>query len=150
MTDTLTPFEDKEVVEAAIEIPNAAGGLRDAMEIDPQEFHHGERRTIVLDCVVKKVRFDEVKKNEDRLVRVHVFSAESATFIDRSVVEDALSEQAEKIARYREAEKGVQRLPTDEELLAQHEAGGHADELVEGCVECDRELEAEEAERAAN
>lgn len=162
MTDTLSPFEDHEVVEAAIEIPNAAGGLQDAMEIDPQEFHHGERRTIVLDVVVKKVRFDPMKGSEDQLRRVHVFSAESATFIDRAVVAGALDEQAAKIAKARsaaeeaaKAAKGEEAmrtnmgLRTDEELLAEHTAGDHASGLVDGCVECDAEIKASQEEARA-
>lgn len=159
MTDTaLSPFEDHEVVEAAIEIPNAAGGLQDAMEIDPQEFHHGERRTIVLDVVVKKVRFDPIK-DTGNLRRVHVFSAESATFIDRAVVAGALDEQTLKIAQARSAaeeaakalkgEEAMRKnmgLLSAEELADEHLRGDHASGLVNGCSDCDLEAEAEKEE----
>ena len=71
-------FEGKEVLSSGIEIPNAAGGLRAALRIHPQEFHHGERRWVVLEVVVGKVRFDPVPKTSG-LERVHVFAAEAAT-----------------------------------------------------------------------
>ena len=43
----LEPFEGLEVLEVGIEMPGAAGGLRDPMRIDPQEFSQGERVFIV-------------------------------------------------------------------------------------------------------
>jgi len=106
-------FEGKEVLSSGIEIPNAAGGLRAALRIHPQEFHHGERRWVVLEVVVGKVRFDPVPKTSG-LERVHVFAAEAATFVDQEAVQPYLDEQAtaleeaERLAA--EEAAGVQQL----------------------------------------
>lgn len=153
----LSPFEEKEVVEAGLEVPNAAGGLRDAMAIDPAEWHIGDRITLVLDGVVQKIRFDPVKGSQGQLSRVHVLSADGVTLIDRDLVADVLANQAARVAEFKEAakraadaKKGQGRLPTDDELLAQHGEGDHADELVDGCPACEDERQAlaDEAEAA--
>ena len=89
--DALTDFEGRPVIRAAIEIPGAAGGLREAMKFEPAEFHHGDEVTLVIRCTVGKVRFDPIK-DTDALARVHVFVAEEATFIDGALVTEALAE----------------------------------------------------------
>lgn len=144
MPSTLTPFEGLDVVQAAIEIPNAAGGLRDAMKIEPREFHKGDVVHVVLECEVGKIRFDPVDKEEPagEQARVHVFHAIRATFVDGDLVTQQLDEQAERIQRAKEAAEGVERLPTTDELERQHALGQHADGLRDGCPECDQESEA--------
>lgn len=140
---TLQPFEGKAVLRAAIEIPNAAGGLREAMKFEPREFHHGEQVFVVLRCSATKVRFDPVPKAEENLVRVHVLNAEEATFIDGAAVESALVEQRNRISRLREEAAGIARLPYGDELQEAHDAGMHADGLVENCPSCDAEAAAQ-------
>lgn len=154
----LTPFEGKDVLSAAIEIPNAAGGLREAMRIDPQEFHHGDKRYVVLELDCKKVRFDPVA-NTNGLDRVHVFSAVAATFVDEDLVREQLDEQARRIEAARVAEeqaKGIHRIPFEKDgeeapeaevLTTQHNAGVHADGLRDGCPLCQAEVEAEAKEK---
>lgn len=170
----LTPFEDKEVASVGVEIPNAAGGLQDAMKFDPVELHHGDEGYLVLHWSVAKVRFDPIPKTE-ALRRVHVFHAEDAALIDADLVAEHLAKQRERIetekarlAREKEREQGVETLPgadgrpgvDDEEeerrILSIHHAQGlHADPpkgggMVPGCQECDDERDAEERERAAD
>jgi hypothetical protein len=150
-TITLHPFEGRDVATAAIEIPNAGGGLQDAMKFAPMEFHHGDEVFVVMRCVVRKVRFDPVK-DSDELARVHVFHAEEATFVDGDTVREALDSQRAIIDRAKlaaEAEAGIQRIPFTEDEVAlsvEHDRGDHADGLRAGCPQCGDELAAAERE----
>lgn len=108
----LSPFEGKDVLRAAIEIPNAAGALREAMKFEPVELHHGAKVYVVLECDVAKVRFDPVK-DTDALARVHVFDAIGATMVDADLVRSHLDAQRERIQLAKEEAEGVQRVPFD-------------------------------------
>lgn len=121
----LTPFEGRDVSATTITIPNAGGGLRKALEVDPRELHQGERVTLVLDCEVDKIRFDPVK-DDDTLERLHVLKAVRATFIDTDAVRDALDAQQRRID---EAE-GVQQLPFGEGEEADVEGDAGSDDLA--------------------
>lgn len=148
----LGTFEGAPVTRAGVEIPSAAGGLREAMKVEPRILHQGDEGYLVIKYVVQKVRFDPLKKDEPDgdQERVHVLQAESATFIADELVEKRMAEHEEKVARHREAEKGTQRLPDDKEveaLLAEHEHGEHADGLRGGCPRCDEEAAAEASEQ---
>lgn len=137
----LSPFEGRDVGSAGIEIRNAAGGLNQAMKVDPEEWHHGEEITVVMRCKVEKIRHDPIK-DTDSLKRVHVLDASEATVIDDSLVAAALDAQAQRI----EKAAGVTRLAVDDELAAAHDRGDHADGLVDDCPRCDEEKAAEAAE----
>lgn len=137
MTDTapaidptiLDDFEGASVISSGVEIPNAAGGLRDAMKIEPRQFHHGEKVYLVLECDVAKVRFDPIKDSSD-LARVHVFTAQHAVIVDADLVRAQLEEQKSRILKAKEEAAGIQRLDfekTDEELLAEEEAAAAAE-----------------------
>lgn len=128
----LTKFEGRKVDAVGIEIRNAAGGLQDAMKVDPEEWHLEDEITVVIRCRVTKIRHDPLK-DTDGLRRVHILTAEEATVIEDDLVADALDEQKRRI----EEVLGVQRLPI--ELIAAHEEGGHAEESVDGCPLCDEE-----------
>lgn len=129
--NTLTPFDGKDVLSAGIAIRNAGDGLSEALSVDPQEFHHGEKVYVVLECEVDKVRFDPVK-DSDGLRRVHVFKAGTATIVDESIVATQLDDQRRKI----EAAAGVRRLEFDEELSAQHREGEHDETPHADCPMC--------------
>jgi hypothetical protein len=148
----LSPFEGRDVVAAAIEIPGAAGGLREAMKFVPGELQHDDEVYVVLHCRVKKVRFDEIKDDEG-LTRVHVFDVDSAALVDGGLVRDHLDAQNERIRLAKEQAEGIQRLGLDpgemaeaEALEQQHKAGVHADGLRDGCPACEEEKAAYEAE----
>ncbi len=148
----LSDFEGLPVVEAGIEIPGAAGGLREAMKIDPSTFHKGEQVFVVLECRVGKVRIDPIDMDylDGPQRRVHVFVVTNATMVDGNLVREQLTDQAEKIRLAREAAQGVTRLPyTDDEFVhAQaHAAGEHASGLVGECPVCQTEKAAVEAEQ---
>lgn len=143
MTDasTLGSFEGTPVVGTGIEIPSAAGGLRDALKIDPQVLHKGQRVMVLLDCEVGKIRHDPVK-DSDEWNRVHILATNGATIVDGDVFDEALAAQADRIARAKDAESGQQRTDDAMELAAAHDKGEHADGLVEGCPQCDAEVDA--------
>lgn len=146
----LNPFEGKQVLAAGIEIPNAAGGLQDALKIDPEEFHHGEKRYVVLEIDCAKIRFDPIPKT-NALTRVHVFSAVGAVFVDEDLVAEHLAKQKARLALAKDEASGQQRTPTDAEFELEHFAGKHADGLVDGCPSCGTEIAAEDKEaREAN
>ena len=135
----LTGFEGHDVLRAAIEIPNAAGGLREAMKFEPREMTHDEEVTIVLKCRVKKVRFDPIKDTE-ALARIHVLDAIEATFIESEAVEQALADQRDRIEEAKRLSAGTPNLDDHvDQLVAEHEAGEHAPDLVDGCPTCEEE-----------
>lgn len=149
----LADFEGKAVRQVGIEMPGAAGGLRDAMKVAPEQFLQGEEVWIAIKARVAKVRHEPIDKNEldgDQR-RVHVLDVEAATFVDAEIVGKQIAEMQERIVRQREREQGVSRLPTDEELAqlkAEHDAGEHT-MVVPGCGDCAveenrREMEANE------
>lgn len=116
-TTALEPFEGKDVRRASIEIPNAAGGLRDAMKIEPRTFRQGERVFLVMECVVQKVRFDPIDKDAPGgdQERVHVFMADVTTFVDEGLVKDVLTAQREAIEKAKDEAAGRQKIPFDGE-----------------------------------
>lgn len=125
----LDDFEGAAVISSGVEIPNAAGGLRDAMKIEPRQFHHGERVYLVLECDVSKIRFDPIKDSDD-LARVHVFTAQHAVIVDADLVKAQLEEQKARILKAKEEAAGIQRLDfeeTDEEKLAAEQAAAEAE-----------------------
>lgn len=148
----LADFEGKAVRQAAVEMPGAAGGLRDAMKMAPQEFHQGDKVFVAIEGTIGKVRFEPIDRDDPAgdQRRVHVIVVEGATFVDESVVAGHIAKMQEAIARKKEQSEGISRLPTDDEvelLGEEHANGEHASGLVPGCPECDDEAlkEAEEA-----
>lgn len=143
-TTILGTFEDEDVVGLGIEIPNAAGGLHDALAVDPRILKRGDRVQIVHDCVVTKIRMDPADKKDPQalgaVIRVAVLHADNATFSDSEDVRALLEAQAIRI----EQAKGVIRLPTAE--VEAHERGEHASGLVESCPACANEKALAEAE----
>lgn len=124
-TNALNPFEGTPVNGVGIEVPNASGGLNDALKIDPIEGHHGDTVVLVIETTVTKVRFDPMVKGEPDagLRRVHVLSATNATIIDRALVAEALDLQRAKIEAAKDREKGVQRIPGARPDLDMHDDG---------------------------
>lgn len=135
--EKLTPFEGRQVLAVGIEVPSAGGGLRDALTIDPAEFHYGETVFLVVEGKVGKIRFDPIPDAGESVRRVHVLETVAATIAERETVERLLEEQAKRI----EEAKGLTRLPFGDELQEAHQAGDHAEGLVEGCPDCDHEAE---------
>ena len=138
----LSDFEGEQVHTAGLEIRNAAGGLNEAMKVDPAEWHKDEEIHVVMRCKVDKIRFDPVK-DMDGWKRVHILSASEATVIDGALVAEALDEQAKRI----EEAAGVRRLQLEDETKAAHDRGEHK-KLVDDCPLCTEEKIAADAEAA--
>lgn len=107
MTDTLTPFDGKDVRAATVKITHAGDGLSKAMKVNPSELHHQETVFVVLECVVSKVGFDPISEDSTDLMRVHTLKAGLATIVDGELVRDVLAAQ-QKIL---DDAKGIQQLP---------------------------------------
>lgn len=104
----LTPFDGRDVLSAGVEIRNAAGGLNEAMNVDPAEYHKDEEIVVAIRCTVRDIDFRPIK-DTDGWRRVHVLHATEATIIDDEIVDDALDAQAKRI----EEAAGIQRLNLD-------------------------------------
>lgn len=166
----LDPFEGLPVSSAGMEIPGAAGGLREAMKLDPVQLHKGQRVIVVLDTTVDKIRFDPLK-DSDGWKRVHVLAVEqgliaavsggddgdeldggeAAQFIDRLLTEQRarLKEARDKYDNDLRRAKG-QFTIEEEALETEHADGQHAGELRDGCPSCDAERDAAEAEQGGS
>lgn len=152
-TSQLPTFDGKQVARTTVAVTNAGDGLSQAMAVDPQVMHLGDRGYLVLEYEVSKVGHVPIQ-DTDLLTRVHTLRAERATLVDADLVQEHLERQSERIVRAREAAAGIQRLPgqevdpTVEELEEAHGAGLHATGLVDRCPQCQEELEAMAAEAA--
>jgi hypothetical protein len=134
----LAHFEGRDVLRSTVAIRNTGDGLSEAMAVEPQEYHQGDRLYVVLECDVEKLRFDPIK-GTDALTRVHMLKAGNAAVVDAALVAEALRLQAEKIRRAREQADGVQRIVLDNEqieaLRMEHTEEGH-DLPIFGCPLC--------------
>lgn len=149
----LGEFEGEKVLSAGIELPDAAGGLREALAIEPQAFHDdGSKRFVVLEVGLEKIRFDPIRDGKEGAKlgwrRVHVFKTSGATFVDADLVKSHIDQQRERIQRAKDQATGQGSLST-ELLESQHADGRHADGLVEGCPRCEEEQALEEEEQSA-
>lgn len=138
----LGSFEGDEVLAVGIEIPSAAGGLREALAIDPIVMHRDEEVMVLLKCKVQKLRHEPVKDTQGWR-RIHILETTDATIVDGTEFAEALDAQAERIQRHKDAASGQGRID-DAALEAAHDAGDH-DELVDGCPHCDAEKAAAES-----
>lgn len=150
-TSQLTDFEGLPVRQVGLEIPGAAGGLRDPLRVDPQEWHKGDRLYVVMELQVSKVRFDSIDKDDpggDQR-RVHITEVLGAAIVERELIATALEEQKRRVDAAAEAAAGVGHLQLDggAEAQAAHDQGLHASGLVPGCPACEAELEAQAGDR---
>lgn len=143
---SLSKYRGRDVLSIGVEIRNAAGGLNDALKVDPVEYEVDDEITVVMRCVVDKHRHEKVK-DTDGLRLVHILSANEAAIVDDALVAEVLDRQSKRIEQakiQREQEQGVYQLGAA--MAEAHEEGHHADGLVEGCPACDAERDAEAAE----
>lgn len=114
---TLTPFEGKAVKRVGIEMPSAAGGLREALKFEPVELHMGEEGYMLVHWSVGKVRFDPTDKSDveaSDLQRVHVLDVKGVTLVaDEEWAKRQIAEQNRRIQVAREKAKGVEPLAAD-------------------------------------
>lgn len=112
MTDTtdvdLGQFDGRDVLTTSVKVTKAGDGLSEALGVDPQLLHHGDRGAIVIEYEVDKITFDPIKDTQG-LNRVHTLKAMRGTLIDLEDVQDKLDEQTRRI----EEADGVMRLDLD-------------------------------------
>ena len=104
----LSEFEGLPVEEVGVEMPNAAGGLQEAMQFDPVEWHKGDEHFIVLRCRVKKIRFDPIEKEDfdGPQRRVHILHVETAAPIEAAHVQKQLAAYQERIQKAKDEAAG--------------------------------------------
>lgn len=102
----LSEFDGRDVLQATLTITKTGDGLSKTMQIDPAEYHVGEKLYVVMEVIVSKVRFDQII-DTDALKRVHITEAETIAIVDSSVVADVMAQQKKKL----EELEGTLRLP---------------------------------------
>lgn len=140
----LGEFEGARVLGVGIEIPGAAGGLRDALGIDPWLGHKGQTVMVLLECGVEKIRHEPVK-DTDGWRRVHVLKTTAATIVDGDTFTEALTVQRERIDKAKRDAAGTTSVEDAIELQAAHDDGEHADGLVDNCPSCVEEQDTADA-----
>lgn len=122
----LEPFEGRDVIKSVVKITNAGDGLSDGLSIEPQAFHLGEKRYIVLECDVSKVQHLPIK-DTDHLAREQTFRAMGAVIVDPDLVKDLVAQQKDRILEAKEAAAGIERLPFEDD---EDDEDGHNGEHV--------------------
>lgn len=117
-TRVLEVYEGRDVVQSAIELPGAAGGLRRALEIDPILWRQGERAFLLFEVDTKKIRYEPItieKEDTGKNRRVHIFGVEAATVVDEEFARDHINAMREKIRLAEEDAAGITRIPFGDE-----------------------------------
>lgn len=117
-------FEGKKVLATSLAVTNTGDGLSEALAVDPQILHQGDRGAILLEYEVAKVRFDPVKDTHG-LTRVHILKAKTGTLLDLEEAAERLEEQRRRIAEA----TGQEELPFDNDSEEGVESVG---DLIEG------------------
>lgn len=147
MTDQLGSYEGQPVLAVGITIPNAGGGLRDPLSIEPRLIHPGEELYIVLKVKPKGYKHEPIPKANGWL-KTTVLEALDGAFVDAELVAPLLAAQAERLAAKKAAEQEAP-LPLDKDLLQIAHMNGHHQDLEEGCPDCDAEVQAAADEAAS-
>lgn len=145
--DQLTPFEGSPVIATSLEVRGINGGFNDGLTVDPAELRHGSKVFLLVEGTIDDILHKPIKDQGSFLGwrRAHVIRVEAGTIVDGAFAEGQLEEMRVRI----EEAQGIQRLKFDEDLLDEHQAGKHAGALVDGCVECQKEVAAAAAEAGA-
>ena len=96
MSSPIKQYQGDDVVSQQIKVTNTGDGLSAAMQVEPDNFHIGERRYVVMEVEVSEITYKRVK-DTSMLVEVAKLKAEGATFIDGDIVAKHLEEQHHKI-----------------------------------------------------
>ena len=104
----LGQFDGRDVLTTSVKVTKAGDGLSEALGVDPQLLHHGDRGAIVIEYEVDKITFDPIK-DTNGLNRVHTLKAMRGTLIGLEEVQEKLDEQTRRI----EEAEGVMRLDLD-------------------------------------
>lgn len=131
----LTPFEGREVVGSQIEIPDAAGGLREALDVEKIELAQGSKVYVLLECDVEDIKFPPImekdKETGQRIdtgqdTRVHKLRTKLATIVDAQFATEHIEKQRDRNKRARDARANIRSLDdaADEAAAEEAENGG--------------------------
>lgn len=96
MPNELKPYQGRDVLSAGVKIRSAGDGLSKALNVDPVEYPLDTILHVVLECVVTKHTYEEIK-DTSALTLIHDLKAGRATIVDASLVERFLDEQERRI-----------------------------------------------------
>jgi hypothetical protein len=111
----LDPVDGQAVTELGIEIPGAAGGFREPLDVDMtlieglKNVHQGDTIFCVLQLTKAKWRYQPAK-NHDGLKRVDIFAVDGAAVVGAEFAEEAIHEQRERTREAIEATGGIQSM----------------------------------------
>lgn len=110
----LEPYEGQAITELGIEIPGAAGGFREPLDMDEtlldmlKSVQHGDTVFAVLQLVKKKVRHQPAKTH-DGWKRVDIFEVDGVGLVDADMALTAIEEQRDRVQVAKD--KAAGRLP---------------------------------------
>lgn len=141
----LEAFDGRDVRRTTIAITGAGDGLSEALALDPQQLHIGDRVFVVVEAKVRDVRFKPIKDTED-LQREHVAVAAVATLVDEPVVREVLDQQIVRLLDAKKARDGQERFDiegtngqdTKEKSLVREHAEGLHIRKRKACPLCQR------------
>ena len=102
----LTPYEDRDVLQATIKLTNAGDGLSQGLAIEPAEYHVGDVISLVIEATIARVAYEPIP-DIDVLRRVHT----AKTIIGTVVQPETVVKLLDKAKRDVERAKGVERIP---------------------------------------
>lgn len=160
MPDDLGEYRGRPIRKMAVEVRNTSGGLNAAMRVNSEVIEPGETRFVCYEVVFDKFRFDPMDEG-DAWCLVPIGHAETAAFLDETVVREAIAASKEAQAMIDGEKKGlapmepVDRIeehqrhdfphaaaPVKDCLLCQHDTGAHKRKR-KGCPACNPEVEPE-------
>lgn len=140
--DELGEHQGRKVTRVKIKVTNAGDGLSKAVSIEPQLLTWGKKVYVVLETDPGADLYKPIKDSDSECEMIVSLVAGTGTIVDVGIVKKAIEEQTEKNLaedeRRRleeEKSKGIQRLPTDEKLIEDHDEGLHTVPYI-GCPEC--------------
>lgn len=108
----LEPQDGEAVTELGIEIPGAAGGFREPLDMDTTlldmlaPVRKGDTIYVVMQLSKAKFRFQDAKSH-DGLKRVDIFKVDGVAIVDGDSAESAIHEQRERVRRAIESAQGI-------------------------------------------
>lgn len=118
-------FEGEEVVAVALEIPTIAGGLQDAVQVEPFLMHGGDDAYVLMKVRCDKIRHDPfVDRNAGEKAserrgeggpwrRVQILIPGTVAFVDETFAAGAIENMAAKVREFKAEQSGIHELPLD-------------------------------------
>lgn len=132
----LGKFEGLPVNSTSISVAEVNKVVGRILAADPQIFHAGDKRYLVLEIELGAVTFDPAGDNGKGWDRQHAATAKAAAFADGDAeVLALLEQQGDRIQAHRDKANGTGRLTPEVKISADHAAGLHKRRRKD-CPEC--------------